>query len=117
MNDIEELAHRILILNEGKIIYDGTLEDVRKRFIQENTILFEITKVINPQKLSKIIQPHRVVQNGQSFEITFDRTQYSPKKMLDELFECCDITHFEVHEPTLEEVVRKIYETKNNQKH
>ncbi len=117
MNDIEALAHRILILNEGKIIYDGTLEDVRKRFIQENTILFEMNKVTNPKKLSKIIEPHRVVQNEQSFEITFDRTKYSPKKMLDELFDCCEINHFEVHEPTLEEVVRKIYETKNNQKH
>lgn len=117
MHDIEELAHRILILNEGKIIYDGTVEDVRKRFIHENTIEFESSKITNPQKFSKTIQPHRVKQNGQSFEITFNRSEYSPKKMLDELFDSCEITHFEVHEPTLEEVVREIYETKNNQKH
>ncbi len=117
MKDIEELAHRILILNEGKIIYDGTLEDVRKRFIHENTVMFELVRITNPTLFSKIIQPHRIQQNGQTFNLTFDRTAFSTKKILDDLFDCCEISHFEVNEPSLEDVVREIYDTKNRQKH
>jgi ABC-2 type transport system ATP-binding protein len=116
MHDIEELAHRILILNEGKIIYDGTLEDVRKRFIHENTIEFETARIKNPKKFAAIVQPHRIQQIGQSFQMTFNREKYSTKKILDDLFDSCEITHFEVHEPSLEDVVREIYETRNNQK-
>jgi ABC-2 type transport system ATP-binding protein len=116
MKDIEELAHRILILNEGKIIYDGTLEDVRKRFIHENRIAFEITRITNPKRFAAVIQPHRIRQNGQSFEMTFNREQYATKKVLDDLFDTCEIIHFEVHEPTLEDVVREIYDTRHRQK-
>ncbi|MFH0969982.1 MAG: ATP-binding cassette domain-containing protein [Candidatus Diapherotrites archaeon] len=113
MYDIEELAHRILILNEGKIIYDGTLKDVREKFIHENTIEFEVVRITQPRKFATLIQPHRIHQNGQAFTMTFNKKKFSPKKILDDLFGCCEITHFEVNEPSLEDVVREIYETKH----
>lgn len=116
MKDIEELAHRILILNEGKIIYDGTLEDVRKRFIHENTIEFETAQITNPKKFATLIEPHKITQNGQSFQMTFNREKYATKKILDGLFDTCEIVHFEVHEPTLEDVVREIYDTRHPKK-
>lgn len=117
MRDIEELANRVLILNEGKIIYEGNLEDVREKFIHTNTIDFELIKATQPSKFAQLVSKHTIKQDGKTFTLTFNRKEHATKKILDELFDCCEIAHFEVHEPTLEQIVRGIYDQKPRQKH
>ncbi|WP_459849018.1 ABC transporter ATP-binding protein [Fusibacter bizertensis] len=42
MSDIEELCHRIIIIDKGQLIYDGALENIRKDFGYERTLLFDL---------------------------------------------------------------------------
>lgn len=117
MRDIEELASRVLILNEGKIIYEGDLESVREKFIHVNRIEFELIKVANKTAFAKLISEHRIQQDGKQFTLTIDRHRHATKKILDQLFECADVAHFEVNEPTLEEIIRDIYDVQPGKKH
>jgi ABC-2 type transport system ATP-binding protein len=117
MRDIEELASRVLILNEGKIIYEGDLEKVREKFIHVNRIEFELTKVTNKPAFASLMNGHSIQQDGKQFTLTLNKHEHSAKKILDQLFECAEIAHFEVNEPTLEEIIRDIYDVKPGKKH
>ncbi len=109
MQDIEELATRILILNEGKIIYEGDVHGLRKEFFQENHIHFELEKIKNKEKFVQLIEKHRIVQNGHSFTLTIDTKHHGIRPVLDTIYEAADITRLEVYEPALDEIIRRIY--------
>lgn len=42
MQDIEEICNRIVIIDEGKILYDGDLQSIKQRFGQKRVIHFEV---------------------------------------------------------------------------
>ena len=46
MNEAETLSDRVLIIDEGKIIAEGTSESLKKKFCNENTL-----KIVSGQKL------------------------------------------------------------------
>ncbi|MBI4043236.1 MAG: ABC transporter ATP-binding protein [Candidatus Diapherotrites archaeon] len=110
MRDIEELATKILILNEGKIVYEGTVEGLHREFIHENTIQFEVLEVTDKKAFARLAGAHSISQHGHSFRMRFDSRREAAKEVLDRLFEACRIGRLEVHEPTLETVIREIYE-------
>ncbi|MBW7477261.1 ATP-binding cassette domain-containing protein [Paenibacillus oenotherae] len=42
MQDIEEICNRIIIIDEGKVLYDGSLASIKERFGQKRVIHFEL---------------------------------------------------------------------------
>jgi len=55
MSDIEELSTRILIIDKGRIIYDGNIEKIREEFGYMRKLSFDI-RCENNQDLEKLIQ-------------------------------------------------------------
>lgn len=48
MNDIEALANRVILIGKGSLLYDGKLEELRKRFGTQKTITADYGKSSNP---------------------------------------------------------------------
>jgi ABC-2 type transport system ATP-binding protein len=42
MQDIEEICDRIIIIDNGKILYDGDLVSIKRQFGQKRVIHFEL---------------------------------------------------------------------------
>ena len=42
MDDIESLCNRVLILNEGNIFFDGSLDEVRKKMSPERHLIIDL---------------------------------------------------------------------------
>jgi ABC-2 type transport system ATP-binding protein len=109
MQDIEELATRILILNEGKIIYEGDVRGLRNEFLQENHVHFELEKIVNKEKFVQLVNAHDIKQDGKSFILTVNAKKHQTRKVLDELYAAAEVTRLEVYEPSLDEIIRRIY--------
>jgi ABC-2 type transport system ATP-binding protein len=66
MEDIESLCERIVIMNQGEIVFDGPLADVRP---QEKIVIIDWVKQVPPQRLGEDNKPgirHLSVDNLQS---------------------------------------------------
>lgn len=109
MNDIEELASRIMVLDKGKIIYEGNLDKMKNAFAQEHKIVFEPNRIKDEKKFAEFVKRFNAKQDGRFFTLTFNSKKIASKKVLDELFDLCDLEEFEVFSPTLEEIIREIY--------
>ena len=48
MNDIEALANRVILIGKGSLLYDGKLEELRKRFGTNKTITADYREKSNP---------------------------------------------------------------------
>ncbi|PWI46872.1 hypothetical protein CEE45_14650 [Candidatus Heimdallarchaeota archaeon B3_Heim] len=63
MNEAETLSDRVLILDEGKIIADGTSESLKERFCEENTLEIVSDQKMIIQELIKQIESLDFVKN------------------------------------------------------
>lgn len=104
IDDIEDLCDRIVVLDEGKKIYDGQLDDLVDRFSSRRLVLETDDMIdIDMEGVKDIQKP-----NGQ-VEIVFDRDIISAADLMREVLEKYDVSDFQIKEPDIEAVVKKIY--------
>ncbi|WP_414836459.1 ABC transporter ATP-binding protein [Candidatus Nanohalococcus occultus] len=104
IDDIEDLCERIVVLDEGKKIYDGQLDSLVNRFSSRRLVLE------TDDDIELDIQGVKEVQrtNGQT-EIVFDREVISAADLMKEVLDRYDVSDFQIKEPDIEAVVKKIY--------
>ncbi|MFB6199502.1 MAG: ATP-binding cassette domain-containing protein, partial [Candidatus Nanohaloarchaea archaeon] len=106
INDIEDLCNRIVVLDEGRKIYDGELDSLVNRFTSRRLIL-DIRDGEEFELELKGVQ--NVEQDNSRVEVVFDREKLSASDLMQEVLESHDVIDFEIKEPDIESVVKKIY--------
>lgn len=106
IDDIEDLCERIVVLDKGEKIYDGDMDALIDRFTSRR-LLLEL-RGDEELKLEKngIISVNK--DNG-SYEIVFNREELSASDLMKSILEEYDVADFQIKEPDMEEVVKKIY--------
>lgn len=107
MGDIERLATRIIVINEGKIIFDGNLSKIVEKFGREKVIEVVFEEFPNIEELGKV---------GQIMSYDFPRAEIRVPRGASALaaseilqkFRVADLT---IEEPPIEEIIRGIFET------
>jgi viologen exporter family transport system ATP-binding protein len=108
LGDIEELCQRVLIIDDGKIIYDGPISAIRDRFGKYREITFETGNLAYaPVKLpagTEIIE-----QTERKLQVRFDRTQVTASQVAAHAMNQIEIRDFSLSEPDLASIVKQIY--------
>ncbi len=106
IDDIEDLCERIVVLDEGKKIYDGKLNSLVDRFTSRRMIV----DIRDGEDFSIDIEGVKEVEKENStVEIVFDRSVLSASDLMRELLEKYDVIDFQIREPDIGSVVKKIY--------
>jgi len=121
LGDIEELCQRVVIIDDGRLIYDGPITTIKDRFGKFRVITFEIcyplTGPINlPEGAEVATNDHPLAQGSQDFApedrklaLRFDRTQTSASKVAHAVMEQVEVVDFSLSEPGLASIVKQIY--------
>jgi ABC-2 type transport system ATP-binding protein len=112
--DIELLSHRIMMIDHGKLVYQGTLNDLKSKFGKSKKIEFVISDIQQPveQLLSQRFQ-----QRGIEFSLDQDKGMLMydrsiPSAMiLKELLELISIKDISIKESDVEAIIKEIYLT------
>jgi ABC-2 type transport system ATP-binding protein len=108
MDDIEALCDRILFIDNGKIIYDGTLKDLKKKYAPHKDVEVVFDDEINvPKKFSDVLES----SHGTSYTFRLKREEVTEK--VGELMKLGKPHDIIIHELDLEEVVKIIYRKKD----
>lgn len=54
MEDVKQLASRVIVINLGKIIYDGSLQELIQKYTKEKTVTVVLNEEIDKKTLGKI---------------------------------------------------------------
>ena len=107
MQDIQELCRRVIIIDHGKIFFDGQLSEVLDRFADFKliTIHWEGEATCPTEHLSKYGEV--VEQNRGSVQLKVKRERVIPvcKALLDEV----PVSDIDIQEVPIEEVIRRIF--------
>lgn len=104
MDDIEDLCKRIIIINEGKKIYDGPLKKIKDKYANWK----RITLVHNNKKQVKFKHNFKILEKKDDLLI-FKCSNNKLKETISELVNSFDIIDLKIEEPQLKEIVKKIY--------
>lgn len=108
LGDIEELCRRVMIIDAGKLIYDGPLSTIKERFGKYRQICFEtagpVPALILPDGAETVVQEER------SLTLRFDRTRASASQVATALMNQMEVVDFSLTEPDLGSIIKQIYQ-------
>jgi ABC-2 type transport system ATP-binding protein len=107
MTDIQELCDRVIIIDHGKIFFDGQLKDIVDRFADSKLITVECTGAANcsAEQLAKYGEVVEQTPGSIKLKVKRDRVIPVCKAVLDEL----PVTDIDIQEVPIEEVIRRIF--------
>jgi ABC-2 type transport system ATP-binding protein len=85
MQDIESLCRRVIIMNDGRIAYDGDLQQVNEVFAQSKVIRLQLTSPVEPSLLAKFGQIKEHSDLSARLEVPRLELKERSKAILDQL--------------------------------
>lgn len=104
-NDIEELCDRIIVLNKGKIIYDGSMTEVNSKYRTDRVL-----EIDNNDSLKKILSSNYKViptDNGK-FEVFLEGNSKNINMIVKNMLEKYPQTGFLIKTPPLEDTIERL---------
>lgn len=105
--DIEKLCSRIMIIDHGHIMYDGTLSQLRARYGTERMLVVEFEEV-----LPDFAVPNATLVKSESRRkwFAFNRFDTSPSALIAHIAAGFPIMDLTLEEPEIETIVRTLYQ-------
>ncbi len=110
MNDIEQLCKRIIILEEGRIIFDDETELLKRKFIHEKVIEVEFHEDGNV--VEGIPGVTVIREQGCKKWLTFDNDHFGIGEAIGAIASRYKIKDISVKEPSVENIIRNIYDNR-----
>ncbi|MCI6190959.1 MAG: ATP-binding cassette domain-containing protein [Clostridium sp.] len=113
LNDIEELCSRIIIIDNGKKIYDGSLEEIKSRYGARTSIELQVKKKIDLSSLNfkENLEEDdlNIKEENNKIIATFNKNKISSSEIMSEILKKVEVIDFKVIETSIEDIIKKIY--------
>jgi ABC-2 type transport system ATP-binding protein len=108
MSDVERLCSRLLIIDHGSLLYDGTLEGIRDRLGTERTLIVDLVD----DQVGALDVPYarEVRADGPRRWLQFNRLETTAAELIAEVAARYRLHDLTIEEPDIETIVRRIYE-------
>ena len=110
MKDIEELCNRIIIIDKGKILYDGSLANIKYRFGNTKTIFIPSNIDLNELEIKEKFSGVSIEDQGDKRALKFSLNEVDLDDMLLYLINTYHIKDFKIEDISIEDITKKLYE-------
>lgn len=111
LSDIEELCKRLLIIDKGKILFDGELRQMKQRLAKFNQVKFFLKDRAQVARLGEITTDGIFLERVDelTYLMRFDREQHSSAEVIRNLVNTLEVRDILVEEEPIEDIVKRIY--------
>ena len=108
MEDIKRLCNRVMIIDHGHLVYDGSYKDLTEKFADTKTI----EMAFGEEVLKDRLRPFGEVTDYRGYSARLIVPRNDIARITTELLQKFPIDDISIHEETMEEIVRSIFEGK-----
>jgi ABC-2 type transport system ATP-binding protein len=116
LGDIEELCERLIMIDKGRIVYDGALSEITNRFGWERTLRLTLSEpspdavvlaraALAGRRGSTVSQP-----SDTELAIAYDGRQVTSGVLIRDLATQVPMADIEIQQPSAESIIRQLYE-------
>lgn len=113
MKDIEELCNRIIIIDKGSILYDGSLKDIKYKFGNTKTIVIP-NGIVDKNTLLEQFKEVEITEEDDRMLIKFSVNNINVDDILLVLINEYHIEDLKINDISIEDITKNLYE--NNEK-
>jgi len=112
LGDIEDVCRRLIIIDTGRIIYDGSISGLLDKYVKERTIrIIAGARVDRAGAADGLPAGVEIAQAGErELTVVFDRFRFTAKDVLEIVMRTVEVRDFQLEEPDIERVVKSVYE-------
>ncbi|MDW8106696.1 MAG: ATP-binding cassette domain-containing protein [Armatimonadota bacterium] len=105
MQDVQELAQRVLIIHHGQLIFDDTLRALVERFSPNKAIHFKFERPVPPERLSRF---GRIVR-ADGLEAVLEAPREQVSRIASEALQALPVHDITIEEVEIDEIIRDIF--------
>lgn len=106
MQDIEQTCKRIIIIDKGSLMYDGSLQEIRSKYGTSRRLIAEFNEATAVDPIKNVIIED---MKDRKVSFTFDNNVVDVNKLMHEVLEKYSVHDVTVAEPEIESIIQKIY--------
>lgn len=105
MGDVEELCKRVIIINHGKLLFDGQLSKLVEKHAAIKRVSVVLGSFVDPKKLEKF----GTVKSFQYPELVFEIEKKKAGSVLSKIIKELPIDDIKIEDPQIEDIIRQIF--------
>lgn len=113
MLDIESLADKIIMIDKGKLAFQGSIEKLRSMYGEGKIITFKLTDVSDFSKLIQSIETSgieaKITREDRQVSILFDASKNSISSFIINLLQSVNVNDIMLSDIGIDEIVKKAY--------
>jgi len=113
MSDIERLSSRVMVINTGKLVYDGNLDTLKKRYGSEEMIVAELANKIEDTSELTGMGVDEIKYQDNKITIKYDSLKINSSTVLKWLIDKAETKDISIKVTPIEDVIRKMYAVRN----
>lgn len=106
LNDVEQVCGRLIIIDNGKIIYDGGIDALKNQYGKTRMLIVDLAQPYSDIQLEGVNLTRR---EENRVWLAFDRDTLPASEVIAQLAARYEIQDLTISEPEIEEIVRRIY--------
>lgn len=106
MKDVEEICNRIILINDGKIVLDGPVEEIKQEFQGLSEIAVVTDKYMKHLEIPNVEEVHI---DGYNIKIKFDARKVSSAEIVTGLMHQCNLVNMQINKPEIDDIIRNLY--------
>lgn len=115
LSDIEQLCERIIIIDEGKVIYDGTIANIKELYGKRRSVTVDVKDIqalegIDFHEAFYLNREQLVVGKEQSsLTFDFDKNVLNISHIISKVMESTAVRDIKIQDTQITEIVKEIY--------
>ena len=111
LSDIEELCRRLMIIDRGRILFDGPLHELKRMLWRQGHIRFDLKSSEQGPALEGLALPGIRIDkvDDLTYRASFDREDHTAGDVIRRIVSAVDVRDIYIEEESIEEIVRRIY--------
>ncbi|MBS4176876.1 ABC transporter ATP-binding protein [Lederbergia citrea] len=111
LRDIEEICQKLIVIDKGQMIYNGSLANFREQFCENRVIRVAFKDLHSANKLAQELPPEvmHMEQNGIWVSLYYDHTKTSAADIASHVMNKYTLMDLVIEEPSIEKTVAELY--------
>ncbi|MBP5452779.1 MAG: ATP-binding cassette domain-containing protein [Treponema sp.] len=106
MQDIEQTCNRIIIIDKGSLMYDGSLHDIRSKYGTARRLIAEFNEECEVSPIENVVIGE---MKDRKISFDFDNNTVDVNNLMHEILDNYNVHDITVAEPEIESIIQKMY--------
>jgi viologen exporter family transport system ATP-binding protein len=111
LDDIEELCRRIMIIDHGRVLYDGQLDHLKQQLLRTKQIKFVLKDTSQAAGVAAFSREGLELEQVDelTYLIRFDRHRVATSDLIRQILSAVEVRDLLIEDEPIEEIIKRIY--------